>query len=281
MNDPQTPTKLIDQLRAWFHPKDRSIVMAPNTFIDAPEISTPGNPAINRRRIYPKNDGWYSLEDDGTETQFAELPLVVDAGDVTYTPADTGDWGGVDPGNVDDALDWIAANRVWHEIATTTLGAAAASVTFNNIPGTYSHLCLFANARTDRVATSDFIDWRANADAGNNYDYISNESNNAAVTGATSIAATVARAMRIGAANSTAGNYGGGLMYWTNYANTTIKKIALAQSMTSGSNLAATVYLSQAGGGWRNTNAITRIDLYPAVGPNFVAASTFTLYGIL
>ena len=34
----------------------------------------------------------------------------VDASDVTYTPATVADWGNADPGNVDDALDYLAAN---------------------------------------------------------------------------------------------------------------------------------------------------------------------------
>lgn len=34
----------------------------------------------------------------------------IDASDVTYEPANLADWGGVDPGNVDDALDFLAAH---------------------------------------------------------------------------------------------------------------------------------------------------------------------------
>ena len=34
----------------------------------------------------------------------------LDASDVTYTPATVADWGNADPGNVDDALDYLAAN---------------------------------------------------------------------------------------------------------------------------------------------------------------------------
>jgi hypothetical protein len=113
--DEQTPARLIDQLRAWFFPKDRSVWLADNTalildkdgdtsisaptddqidfetggsdvayfnddglaltsgnFIESPEITKPANPAANRRRIYPKTDGWYDLQDDGTETQISE-----------------------------------------------------------------------------------------------------------------------------------------------------------------------------------------------------------------
>lgn len=34
----------------------------------------------------------------------------LDASDVTYTPSTIADWGNADPGNVDDALDYLAAN---------------------------------------------------------------------------------------------------------------------------------------------------------------------------
>lgn len=63
-----TPTDLIDQLRAWFHPKDRSIVMADDCFIEGDEISTPANPRTGRRRLYAKSGCWYDLDSLGIET---------------------------------------------------------------------------------------------------------------------------------------------------------------------------------------------------------------------
>ncbi len=70
MDLPVNPSAMVDLLRNWFFAKDRSIVLDDNTFIQSPEIAKPGNANANTRRIYPKTDGWYSLENDGVETRF-------------------------------------------------------------------------------------------------------------------------------------------------------------------------------------------------------------------
>lgn len=60
-----------------------------------------------------------------------------DAADVTYTPTTAADWnGGTDPGDVDEALDELAANRtsiaiLTDEKATTTDGGATSAATWN------------------------------------------------------------------------------------------------------------------------------------------------------
>lgn len=77
-----TPTDLIDQLRAWFHPKDRSIVMADDCFIEGDEISTPSNPRAGRRRLYAKNGCWYDLDSSGTETSLCANNIIDRWGDV-------------------------------------------------------------------------------------------------------------------------------------------------------------------------------------------------------
>lgn len=73
-----TPTKLIDQLRAWFHPKDRSVFIAEDCFIDMDEQATPTTPASGRRRLYPKDAGWYELDDAGTESPLGGSLIVHD-----------------------------------------------------------------------------------------------------------------------------------------------------------------------------------------------------------
>lgn len=50
-----------------------------------------------------------------------------DASAITYTPADNADWGGSDPGNVDDALDYLAANLGGGGVGGITLAAAQAT----------------------------------------------------------------------------------------------------------------------------------------------------------
>ena len=51
-----------------------------------------------------------------------------------------------------------------------TVGATAtASITFSNIPATYSHLQIRAIARTNVASTADYPQIRFNSDSGSNY----------------------------------------------------------------------------------------------------------------
>jgi hypothetical protein len=66
-------SKMIEALRTWFHPKDRSVVLGENCFIEFDILDTaPANPLPGRIRFYAKSNGTnelYMLESDGTETQ--------------------------------------------------------------------------------------------------------------------------------------------------------------------------------------------------------------------
>lgn len=54
----QTPIALIDQLRAWFHPKDRSVWVCDSGFISLQAITTPTvTPPVGRYFLYMKADG--------------------------------------------------------------------------------------------------------------------------------------------------------------------------------------------------------------------------------
>jgi hypothetical protein len=65
------------------------------------------------------------------------------------------------------------------------------------------------------------------------------------------------------------------LLQFMNYSNATTYKTVLSRS-----NVAASASVSANVGLWRNTAAITSIKLYVYPSYNFVAGSTFTLYGI-
>jgi hypothetical protein len=58
-----------------------TLVLDPDYGLDAPELaSAPGTPASSRRRLYAKGDGWYDLDDTGTERKLAAGTL--DHGDL-------------------------------------------------------------------------------------------------------------------------------------------------------------------------------------------------------
>lgn len=387
-----TPTDLIDQLRAWFHPKDRSVFVAEDCFIDMDEQAKPStNPAVGRDRIYPKaGNNWYVLDSSGTETLLgggSGLPvhthanntqggqidwddvwsdavhdhsaageggqnlrsiqelefdnyseLTIAAGAVTRTQvyhsidteagAATDDLdtinGGAEadllitrqdndarnvkytvngnleiPSGIDiysdlasHALGWIYDGQNWLNfanpfgrwslIAETTLGASAASVTFASIPQTYRHLVLFANARTDRAARTDYMNWQANADAAGNYDSSYLQAFNGGVTSVQTAGATYVIIGVIDGALATGSNFGGGFCYWPNYTNTNMRKVGNSKTFKAGDQTVISgIVHTECGGHWRNTAAITSLTIVPTTGPNFVQYSTFSLYGVL
>jgi hypothetical protein len=157
-------------------------------------------------------------------------------------------------------------SSTYEPIATTTLGSAQASVTFSSISGAYTDLVIvanFANSNTVREAYLQF-----NSDGGNNYSKTqlfgsssviasNNQSNFSTFSGFGFIGTTI---------SSVVCNI-------NNYSNTTTNKTILSRSNDPTGLVMANVGL------WRNTAAITTI-LIGYTNDNFIAGSTFTLYGI-
>lgn len=168
-------------------------------------------------------------------------------------------------------------------IAETVLTAPAASVTLANIPGNYRTLLYVIQARSDRVAEAEGFVLRCNADAGANYDWV--DIHTSIAVGPTRGGARAATAISIGgieAANARANNFAETMAYLPGYALTASEKHVHAFSGYYGDASAdADVYAFYNRGRWRNVNAITSLTVIPNLGPNFVAGSRFTLYGVL
>lgn len=171
----------------------------------------------------------------------------------------------------------------WVLIAETVLSGSAASVTFSSISSSYRTLAMVLQARTDRAASAiDLVEWQANGDAGNNYDrtYLIGTIAGAVVAGG-NLGVASAYLGSIDGSTARANNFGIAICYWPGYADTSKEKY----SITTGSwriadAVAANTYVGNWAGHWRNTNAITSLTILPTVGPNFVAGSQFSLYGI-
>lgn len=170
---------------------------------------------------------------------------------------------------------------VMEEVLTGT----AASIIFNDIPGGYRHLVVAGWARTDRAAENDVVCLRFNNDSGaNSYDWMvkgAQASNVFAATGAT--ATNLIQIALIEAANSRAAVFTPFYIWISWYRLATPEKFAFcSNSGAFGDRSAlADLYIRDYRGAWRSSNAITRIDLFPTIGPNFVAGCRFTLYGML
>jgi len=159
----------------------------------------------------------------------------------------------------------------YEPIATQTLGSAAASVTFSSIPSTYTDLVIVTNFTT---SVNDLYGHyvQVNGDTGSNYSRTivygngtsaasARQSNNTSLYfGTWSIDIdTTDRAVTT--------------IFFNNYSNATTFKTAIGRYSV------ASVEVGVGVGTWRNTSAITSINL-ALNSSTYAAGSTFTLYGI-
>ena len=166
-------------------------------------------------------------------------------------------------------------------IYSRTLSNIAYTVTFNNIPQTFTDLCLVISARTDWNGledgeTSMFFNGQA---TGTNYSRTTfNMTSTAAPTGArTGNVEVIYTGGGIPAATSFSNTFGILNVYIPNYTSSNFKAARLEvmpANNTSGTTRALTAGL------WRSTSPITSISFYGGAG-NFTGGSTFHLYGIL
>jgi hypothetical protein len=180
-------------------------------------------------------------------------------------------------GGVLNVPDYASSSSAITRLAQQILGSAAGSVTFSSISGAYTTLQLDIVARTDAATGFASINMQFNGDTGTNYEY-----NFVYASGGTPGAGQADSAACIALPNMpgstvTANAPGVFSVRIPAYAGTTFYKGVLASIyyMTTTTEQALLT-----GGGWNNTAAITSIVLTPSAG-NFVAGSTFTLYGLL
>lgn len=162
-------------------------------------------------------------------------------------------------------------------ISSSTLGTAAASISFSSIPATYTDLVLVAVPASASGTPNILI--RVNSDSGNNYSWTGIQGNGTSATSGREIntVRTYGTIQYYSAMTTTLGT----CMIKTNfmdYANAVAHKTWLSRADGAGYATEAVV------GKWASTAAITTLDLYNYVGAgnfvNFAAGSNFKLYGI-
>jgi hypothetical protein len=162
----------------------------------------------------------------------------------------------------------MPAGATYEPIATTTVGTAVNTVTFNSFSG-YTDLIIVTNVKS---TSTENMSLRFNSDTGNNYSRTVLSGN-----GSSAVSDRQSNVSSIGTDYN--GYFDGSdfnqakIIQIMNYANSTTYKTCLIRSNRAQSGTDAIVGL------WRNTNAITSITL-GANSLNFVSGSTFTLYGI-
>jgi hypothetical protein len=167
----------------------------------------------------------------------------------------------------------MAAGNTYEAIATNTLGSAAASVTFSSIPATYTDLVLVLQPASTTFA--DNIALNFNSDTGSNY-----SSTNLSGTGSAASSGRAASPyIQVTNIIGTTGTLGAmtSTIHIMNYANTTTYKTVISRTGQIGATYNGNEVIVTL---WRNTAAINTIVVKQSGSPNFVAGSTFSLYGI-
>lgn len=156
----------------------------------------------------------------------------------------------------------------YEPISTTTLGSAAASVTFSSISGSYTDLVLIAAHQNASQSGVRVQVGNGSVDTGSNYSitYLLGDGSSATSGRASN---DTSFDFAFVAANSESNL----IINIMNYANTTTYKTFITRNNGAAQGVTARVGL------WRSTSAINEIKLAPSTG-NFNSGSTFTLYGI-
>lgn len=162
----------------------------------------------------------------------------------------------------------MAAGSTYTPIATTTLGSAQQTITFNSIPSTYTDLVLIVAGIATANSTSS-LSLQFNGDTGSNYSGTRFSGNGSVASSDRYTSSGV-----MGGGSITSSVQFNNIIEIQNYSNTTTYKTVLMRANVADSLVRASVNL------WANTAAINRVDII-ATATTFAAGTTFTLWGIL
>jgi hypothetical protein len=165
-------------------------------------------------------------------------------------------------------------------IYTQTVGAGgAASVTFNNIPQTFTDLKLVVSSRSnDGTAVWDWWSINFNNDVSTSYSSTWFWGDTSPATSRASNSTFLQVSEGGNAAGATANTFGNTEVYISNYSGSNYKSIisdAVNETNAAGAGKAINAHL------WRNTSGITSVKFTSSNSASFVQYSTFSLYGVL
>jgi hypothetical protein len=160
----------------------------------------------------------------------------------------------------------------YEPISTTTLGSAAANITFSSIPGTYTDLRLVLVATGDVSAAGQAVLTRFNSDTGSNYSITRLSGNGTSATSARFTNITSIYTSFDGLSTTVPTLQ---IIDIFSYAGSTNKTCLISNNEDkNGSG-----YAEARVGLWRSTSAITTVAVIANSG-NFASGTTATLYGI-
>jgi hypothetical protein len=162
-------------------------------------------------------------------------------------------------------------------IQTVTTSASQATVSFTSIPSTYKHLQLRIHARSNRASSDTTAVIRFNSDSGANYNNHRLYGNGSTVSADGNTNETRVMYLMINAVGATTASYSPYIVDIHDYASTTKNKTARAIGGKDNNDTDGYIFLQS--GAWRNTAAITTIELIDVIS-TFVNGSVISLYGI-
>lgn len=166
------------------------------------------------------------------------------------------------------------------KIAENILVGTSANINFSSIPQIYRSLEIWMVSRSDTAATSTNGQIRFNGDISAIYDSQQLTGNATTAAAFETVGGTLGFIGEVTAASSTANAASVSVIRIPFYRGTTFWKDWISNHALTVSTGSAGVHSKQWTGRWRNTAAITSIDIFPGAG-NFIAGSSFVLYGIL
>ena len=157
----------------------------------------------------------------------------------------------------------------YEPIATTTLGSAAASITFSSITSAYTDLRIVL--RHQLITSDGFVYFTFNGDTGTNYSYTQLRGDGASATSSRNTNVTALQRIYSYIAQPAMSLID--IFSYTGSTNKTVLYTSEADQNGSGNVLRLV-------GLWRSTSAITSITL-TGINGNLATGTTATLYGIL
>ena len=162
-------------------------------------------------------------------------------------------------------------------IQAQTLASSAASVTFSSIPATYTDLVLRVSSRTDAVTANDNLQVTFNSDSATNYSMTRLTGTGSAASSLNASNQTFARVGWTDGNTATASTFGSMEVYIPSYLvsqNKPFSSFAVSEQNATAANMDAIADL------WRNTAAITSLNIISNNSGNLLTGSSFYLYGI-
>jgi hypothetical protein len=164
------------------------------------------------------------------------------------------------------------ATATYDLIASTTLGADAATIAFSSIPFTYTDLTVIAFLRQTSGFSASSMSVILNSDSGTNYSFTRIYGDGSTAGSTTTTNASSISLIQVA---GVAGVYSMHRFNFFNYAGNTYK--AYLEETSCDLNGTAAVNVERRAGLWRSTSAINAITFSFA---NFAANSSVNIYGI-